>query len=696
MASIKIENFTGMMPSRSATLLPDNAAYYAQNAWVYHGDIRTFRETQTLYTLTSASTRYVYRIPDGYESDGITEKSVWLEFDDQFTTVFHAPTVNDQWDRYYLISPTEPPQYNTLARIKAGDPWFLLGIPAPATAPSVTIPSSSASVTGSISGTTLTVTSVSSGALAVGQTITGTGVTAATTITALGTGTGGTGTYTVSNSQTVASTTITASFSITEARSYVYTWETAYGEEGPPSPGATKTGGVGGTWSLTIPAAPTAATTDRNLTNINIYRTVTNGDGTATFYRVAQVALGTTSYSDSKNSTDLTGGIQLQSTFWTKPPSTLVGCRVLPNGIIVAWSSEDELWFCEPYRPHAWPTTYTLSVDKPIVGLGNTGQSFAVLTEGAPYVGVGVHPSTIALIATAIKEPCISRGSIVSTEQGVFYASRNGLILLQFGAGVAQNATEQIFSRQDWASLKPELFMGTRLAHAYMGFVQNGVLVGGTVYDGAVLPGTGGSSPSDGLTIDGADAGDPTVYDGLHIEFKPYQDQGDNGFVLGGAMPNTSFTRIKFPALVQNVVQDDRTAETYIIAAGQVYQWDAVDAPYSTPFIWVSKLFQFPYKEAFVAAKVFFDVPTSVTITPPTSATRNTSQTQIFDPATQYLILRVRANGRVILVREIIESGELILLPSGQKYDFWQFELEGQVLVRNLQAATSVKELRLV
>ena len=67
-----------------------------------------------------------------------------------------------------------------------------------------------ASVTGSIVTTTLSVTAVSSGTLIVGMEISGTGVTAGTTITALGSGTGGTGTYTVSSSQTVASTTITA------------------------------------------------------------------------------------------------------------------------------------------------------------------------------------------------------------------------------------------------------------------------------------------------------------------------------------------------------------------------------------------------------------------------------------------------------------------------------------------------------
>lgn len=65
-------------------------------------------------------------------------------------------------------------------------------------------------VTGTIAGTTLTVSAVASGTLAVGQTISGAGVTVGTTITALGTGTGGTGTYTVSATQTVASTSITA------------------------------------------------------------------------------------------------------------------------------------------------------------------------------------------------------------------------------------------------------------------------------------------------------------------------------------------------------------------------------------------------------------------------------------------------------------------------------------------------------
>ena len=71
--------------------------------------------------------------------------------------------------------------------------------------------SRSGTFTGSIAGTTLTVTALSAGlVLALGAILSGAGVAAGTTITGLGSGGGGTGTYTVSQSQTVASTTITS------------------------------------------------------------------------------------------------------------------------------------------------------------------------------------------------------------------------------------------------------------------------------------------------------------------------------------------------------------------------------------------------------------------------------------------------------------------------------------------------------
>jgi hypothetical protein len=75
-------------------------------------------------------------------------------------------------------------------------------------------PSTVGIVTGSISGYVLTVTAVTSGLLVKGATITGTGIAAGTTITAQLSGLpNSTGTYQISTSQTVASTSITATTS---------------------------------------------------------------------------------------------------------------------------------------------------------------------------------------------------------------------------------------------------------------------------------------------------------------------------------------------------------------------------------------------------------------------------------------------------------------------------------------------------
>lgn len=70
-------------------------------------------------------------------------------------------------------------------------------------------------VTGSISGTTLTVSAVTSGQVNVNETFTGSGVAAGTFIVSQLTGTpGGVGTYQVNNAQTVASETLTGSYSL--------------------------------------------------------------------------------------------------------------------------------------------------------------------------------------------------------------------------------------------------------------------------------------------------------------------------------------------------------------------------------------------------------------------------------------------------------------------------------------------------
>jgi hypothetical protein len=604
-----------MLPARSPSLLPENFAAYSKNAWLYHGDLRGFRKPKQLHTLASNLTRTVYRIPDATKPMRSFDNSTWIEFQDQFTDVIRAPTINDAFRRYYYFSPSVAPSYNTFARIQASDSPFLLGVPAPPTAPTVNI-------TGSAN--TLLVT-----------------------------------------------------------RAYVYTWQTAYGEEGPPSPPVVVTSDITNTWQVVVTAPLSGVTTGRNIEKVNIYRTIANGEGGSTFFRVASLPIATLTHVDSALDTVVSGNPQLQSTLWTPPPATLQGCVSLPNGILAGWANSTDIYFCEPYRPHAWPVSYAVSVDYPIVGLGVTGQSLVVMTEGSPYMMTGVHPSAMSLSAIKMREPCVSRRSIVSTEEGVFYASQNGLMLIQAGYGVGRNATVPLFSRQDWNALSPELFMGARANTAYVGFVRNGVLTGGRVYDGSV---------NDGEIIDGSTGGE--IIDGLREQFVAFADQGDNGFIIENFSENTSFTRLAFDGVLGNVVQDEPTGEVLLVSGDKVFQWDSPAEPILAPYRWVSKEYSFPYKQQFIAAKVHFDLPPGLAIPTPAPETRNTDQAQTFNPATQYLILKVYADGNLILVREVQKSGELIKLPSGSRYEMWQFELVGQVIVTSLQLAPSVKELR--
>ena len=74
----------------------------------------------------------------------------------------------------------------------------------------VTVATTAAVVTGSIALFVLTVTAVTSGTLSIGQVISGTGMTVGTRIVAFVSGSGGVGTYTLDKSQTVLSTTISA------------------------------------------------------------------------------------------------------------------------------------------------------------------------------------------------------------------------------------------------------------------------------------------------------------------------------------------------------------------------------------------------------------------------------------------------------------------------------------------------------
>lgn len=574
---VRLEAFGGMIPLRDAALLPDSFAAYCRNTRLYGGDIQGFRAPAALYTCNSPTAKAVYRIPNNAADPLNYANSLWLEFEDRDTDVVRAPVILDQYKRHYFASPSQQPEYNTLARLQAGDPNFRLGVPAPSTAPSIA-PS------------------------------------------------GGTP-------------------ELLDSRSYVYTWVTAYGEEGPPSPPTTETGTSDGTWEIEVTAPTPEEEAGRNLASVNIYRTITGSDGSVAYYLVTNMPIASIDYTDILLDTGISGNQQLASAGWTPPPDDLQGLESMSNGILVGWANERELWFCEPYRPHAWPAAYSIAVDYPIVGLKFALGALVVLTTATPYIVTGITPASMASQQVNVVEPCLSRRSIVAGLQGVHYASPNGEVVVSPGGTV--NSTMQVYLRQQWNALSPGKMLSARYATAVLTFIRD------------VLAGV------------------------------------DNGFVLDSFSAQTAVIPVRFGSVVENLWSDGYSGSVLLLADGKVWQWDPESSGVQLDRLWRSKIFDHPYPGQYVCGKVEFEVPSWVTAEP-SASTRNTLQPHAFDAEEQFAVVRVYGDGELILTREIQVNLEQMLFPGGQKFDTFQIEVEGQVTVKSIQFASSVKELRSV
>jgi len=667
----KVDSFGGMVPAVDSNLLPDNAAANCSNAWLYSGAIAGMNTPTSLRTLGS-STSKVYRIPSSFQDTEHLDDATWVEFDNIDTDILRASVIGDTFKRYYFASSSSMPSYNTEQRILAGNTGanapFLLGIPAPAVAPVITR-------TGGVS-------------------------------------------------------------TINRTTAYVYTWVSAYDEEGQPSPPTLDTGAIDATWNikLTNPVATDLGAL-RNITHARIYRTVTSASGVATYFLVAEIPSGVTISADTHTNTTIddiadtsrigvdfvvTGsGVAastvvtvvaansvtvnnatstsvgdtpitftaayndtqldsvvaqnnlLQSTNWSGPPTDLQGFVAMPNGIFAGWR-ENEIWFCEPYRPHAWPAIYALAVDYPIVGLGVVGQTLVVGTQSYPYAIHGIHPASMSQARLAALEPCVSRGSVLSAPEGVYYASPNGLVVVNLSGAIDNiSLSSGLITKDKWQALVGSSSLATlraaRLGAAYYAW-------------GSSRPGVFDSEAFDNSAFAMSD------FSGAYT-----------GFVLDPINKRVAFTSLSNAVPMTNVQNDPWTGELFVIRAvsgvNSVYWIDiAADAPTYETFVWRSKIFQMPQSKNLGAVRVYWDTPAT---SPALNPVPNVSLVQTL-AADQWGLLRCYADGTLKWTRELRTSGELMRLPKGFAADYYQFEIESRMYIKSFQFASSAKELKSV
>jgi len=273
--------------------------------------------------------------------------------------------------------------------------------------------------------------------------------------------------------------------------SYVYTFVSAYGEEGPPSAPSTVFDKVDGQ-TVTVSGLETSAgsgtgRTNTNLTYKRIYRSNT-GSNTTAFQFVKQVSLATASTTDALNNSQLAEVIP--STYWIGPPNEvsadypdgpMKGLTAMPNGIFAGFTGK-RVCFSDPYLPHAWPVAYRITLEEEIVGIKMAGQGLIIGTKGTPYLIAGTDPQSMSVVRIEAAQACLNKTSMVDMGPYVIYAGADGLVA---AAGTDVNVvTEGLISPEQWrADYYPSSLRGFLWEGRYVGLYTSGSNYGGFIFD---------------------------------------------------------------------------------------------------------------------------------------------------------------------------------------------------------------------
>ena len=513
MAYFKLIQFGGIAPQVSPRLLADTLAQTASNVNLESQRLTPITDDTVtnpkadVTTLSNSNRKSVYKYTD----------TQWLQFDEDVDVV-PGPIAGDTNNTVYWTGQSFPRMgrsTNVIGGTVYPAAFFRLGIAAPRTAPTValaTATSFNATVTTVNGSSTVTVTTASNHGAAVGEYVT---LTSFPTLNGL-IASNFVGSFKIETVPSATTLTIALSASATSAgtgssvtngatfgatvdqlpdfsTSYVYTFVSTYGEEGPPSPASTVLT-TDDNATIALSNLETAAHSDYSNSNFGssagvkrIYRSNT-GSNTTAFQFVAEIAMSATTYTDTKSNDELAEIIP--SYFWVAPPDDnssvypdgpLKGLTALPNGIFAGFTGK-RLCFSEPYLPHAWPTSFRMAIEEEIVGIAAAGNGLIVGTRGSPYLVTGTDPRSMSAIKIEAAQACLSKTSMVDMGPYVIYAGPEGLVA---AAGTdVQIITEGLINPDQWqAQYYPSTINATLWKGRYLGFYNTGSGFGGFIFD---------------------------------------------------------------------------------------------------------------------------------------------------------------------------------------------------------------------
>lgn len=413
MSAIKLFAFDGLIPRMSPTLLGENFSQVATNVKLYSGELRFWRGPIMVHgTAPDRHYRTLFRL---FHQSGDTVESAFLLWENEVNVAISPTADASDESRIYYTGDGPPKKTNWEMATGGAEPY----------------PSSSMPM----------------------------GVHPPTDPATLVLSTPGTGAI--------------------ESRAYVYTNVSQFGAvqaESAPSPVPDPP--IPGQGTIDVPVVGSTVTIsgftppnpDENVTHRRIYRTVV-GATTVTYLFVAEIDVGSGSYADSLPTSQL--GEALGTIGWLPPPDNLEGLVVLPGGSLVGFV-DNTVYFSEPHMPHAWPEEYAITLPVLlIIGLGIVGSSVVVMTGTNPYFIHGGFPGDMYTEKIPLVEPCVARGTIALDEEGVVYASPNGLV------GISPSTrgviTKELFTADEWRPLTPLTMKATILQGRYFGVFPNQV-----------------------------------------------------------------------------------------------------------------------------------------------------------------------------------------------------------------------------
>lgn len=198
---------------------------------------------------------------------------------------------------------------------------------------------------------------------------------------------------------------------------YVYTYYNAsLGLESGPSPVSNEAEVFG---SITVNA--TFTTADPQVTHVRLYRV---GGYLAEFTRVAEFAVGGTSYSDVIRDVNVEGSI-LATEIYDAAPS---GLKYLAESYAMLFGAVGSTVRFTPVGvPHAWPAEYMLQYDAPITGLAAVANGILVFTKYKTHLITGTGPVSLSSQLLSSDQGCISHDSVQVKSGAALWASTDGL-----------------------------------------------------------------------------------------------------------------------------------------------------------------------------------------------------------------------------------------------------------------------------